>query len=259
MRDKEIELELFISMLPEERQEQFREWIGDADLIFAPLSTDAQVAWGESNAKRYHNRQHLIGVALIAEYLSMCSGKPRSFLVSLLGVAHDYGYEICITDDAKQVLLSAAKFWKDNQGYVHYYFGSKRAFDNCMTFLSYPHLPLTEVLTEEQTHAVQMVRDADMIYSTLYCSSETLQGLHEDYVKPREGLDWVSFLKRNIDFLRNLKVDNKDAMSLHRDWLGDALFLHQTLIVCTTNYSDVGRTFTARLGKRIGGKKINMK
>lgn len=259
MRDKEIELELFISMLPDERGEQFRKWIGDADLIFSPLSTDAQIQWGEDNAKRYHNRQHLIGVALIAEYLAMCSGKPRSFLVSLLGVAHDYGYEICITDDTQQVLLSAAKFWKDCRGYVHRYFGSKRDFDNSMNFLSYPHIELTDELTEEQKHAVQMVRDADMIYSTLYCSSEVLKGLHEDYVKPREGLDWVGFLKRNIDFLRGLKVDNPDAMSLHRDWLDDALFLHQTLIVCTSSYSDIGRTFTAKLGKSRGGKKIDMK
>lgn len=169
----------------------------------------------------YHNLSHLIGVAMLVE--DMMKGwniEPDIRIGILAALYHDFNYR-GKRDDHLNVISSVNDFKSNYRTNVE----TKNLVSNIIFLTKWPHEPIPEY----QLHLkkfVDIVRDADLLYSTVFCSKEMINRLYLALGYKCGTYTLEDFVKRNRNFIENQTPFTEKGKELLQAHLNTAICYH---------------------------------
>lgn len=202
----------------------------DLDNIFLNNKTNAP----------YHNTRHLFGVGYLCwasvmyklnqyenlHYTGDDDYDPKrtkhiyDHSLDIAGLYHDYCY-LRKENDAltiEETIRNLPTIVRDD---INVY--------KLILLSEFPHKSLEDV-PERLANTAVILREADMLYSTVFCTEEVIYGLWKEIWKDHSKQGYVDFIKRNIEFIKGLEFAHPVFQKLNRLTLPRAISIHQTLL-----------------------------
>lgn len=188
------------------------EWIGkilDTNVTSAP----------------YHNTEHLVGVAILTRKCIKNFLKPDHPLVEVYTKAallHDYCYTKQATD--KETIEYSLQKAIDNGIEV------TDEIREIISYTQYPHIKYPVGISLKDKVKFRIIRQADMAYSTVFCSNNVVNGLFLELSEDKSFDGYVKFLHRNIKFISDLKFVGFTFNVINDFALPRAIEIHNKMI-----------------------------